>query len=111
MMVKDVMAPMPSSDTGVQLRSWHAGQNSFGGIASSPHLPQRMPVKRPALASSKKCFSVITRSATAEEAHEDGGGIAAEARPALLGRGASPARLEESQAFGRDDLGDREAVV
>src|SRR5215831_7303421 len=47
-------------------------------MASSPHLPQRIPVSRPARASSKKCFSVSTRSVTAEEAHEDGGGIAAE---------------------------------
>src|SRR5215813_10015805 len=47
-------------------------------MASSPHLPQRIPVSRPARASSKKCFSVSTCSVTAKEAHEDGGGIASE---------------------------------
>src|SRR5262245_25371608 len=47
-------------------------------MANSPHLPQRMPVSRPARASSKKCFSVSTCSVTAEEAHEDGGRVAAE---------------------------------
>src|SRR5215470_1795936 len=47
-------------------------------MASSPHLPQRIPVSRPARASSKKCFKVSTCSVTAEEAHDDGGRIAAE---------------------------------
>src|SRR5262245_62652995 len=47
-------------------------------MASSPHLPQRMPVSRPARASSKKCFSVSTCSVTAEEAHENGGRVASE---------------------------------
>src|SRR2546430_13499092 len=78
MTVKDVMLPTPASGTGVQSRSWQAGQNSFGGMASSPHLPHRIPVRRPARASSKKCFSGSTRSATAKEAHQHGGGIAAQ---------------------------------
>src|SRR6266511_1372753 len=165
MTVNDVMLPTPARGTAVQSRSWHVGQNSFGGMASSPHLPHRIPVRRPARASSKKCFNVSTRSATAKEAHEYGGGVATkgvrqarsraldlararfaaklggdlsdlrgargadgvalgletarrvdgdlapEARPALLGRRAARARLEEAQTLGGDDLGDREAVV
>src|SRR5712664_1765751 len=47
-------------------------------MESSLHLPQRMPVSRPARASSKKCFRVSTFSVTAEEAHEHGGGVAPE---------------------------------
>src|SRR6266536_1114060 len=78
MTVKDVMRPTPASGSGVQSRSWQQGQNSFGGMASSPHLPHRIPVRRPARASSKKCLSVSTRSATAKEAHEHGGGVAAQ---------------------------------
>src|SRR3990167_9249703 len=78
MMVKEEMVPSPLSGTGAHARCWQAGQNSFGGIASSPHLPQRMPVRRPARASSKKLFSVITRSVTAEQADQDGGGVAAQ---------------------------------
>src|SRR2546426_2893046 len=39
------------------------------------------------------------------------GDLAAEARPALLGREPARARLEEAQPLGGDDLGDREAVV
>src|SRR3990172_6961663 len=85
---KDVMVPPPASGTGAQSRSWQAGQNSFGGMASSPHLPHRMPVRRPARTSSKKCFSVSTWSATAEETHEHGGRVAAQgvrqARPRAL---------------------------
>src|SRR5262249_12518274 len=76
--VKEGTAPLPASGTGVHSRSCQVGQTSLGGMARSPHLPQRMPVSRPARASSKKCFSVSTCSVTAEEAHEDGGRIAAE---------------------------------
>src|SRR5215470_7340948 len=47
-------------------------------MASSPHLPQRMPVSRPARASSKKCFSVSTFSVTAEETPEHRGRVAPE---------------------------------
>src|SRR5262247_4154623 len=47
-------------------------------MASSPHLPQRMPVSRPARASSKKCFSVSTFSGTAGETHENSGRVASE---------------------------------
>src|SRR5213593_1923270 len=47
-------------------------------MASSPHLPQRTPVSSPSRARWKKCCSVIVGSVTAEQAHEDGGGVAAE---------------------------------
>src|SRR2546426_8108598 len=39
------------------------------------------------------------------------GDRAAEARHALLGRQSAGAGLEEAESLGRDDLGDREAVV
>src|SRR5262249_45398820 len=51
---------------------------SLGGIARTPHPPQRMPVSRPARASSKKCLRLTTPSVTTEETHEHGGGVAAE---------------------------------
>src|SRR5919197_1361342 len=47
-------------------------------MASPPHFPQRTPVSWPARARWKKLSSVITGSVTAEEAHEHGGGVAAE---------------------------------
>src|SRR5438445_12219893 len=78
MTVKEVMAPPPAKGMGAQSRSWHAGQNSLGGMARSPHRRHRIAVSRPARASSKKCLSVTTRSATAEKADEDRGGVAAE---------------------------------
>src|SRR5215470_8611623 len=78
MTVKEGTAPLPASGTAVNRYSSQVGQNSLGGMASSPHLPQRIPVSRPARASSKKCFRVNTCSVTAEEAHDDGGRIAAE---------------------------------
>src|SRR3989475_12691422 len=72
------MVPSPPSGTGCQARSWQAGQNCLGGMASSPHLPQRTPVSSPSRARWKNCCSVMTGSVTAEQAHEDGGGVAAE---------------------------------
>src|SRR6266568_932011 len=78
MTVKEVMAPPPAKGMGAQSRSWHAGQNSLGGMARSPHRRHRIAVSRPARASSKKCLSVTTRSATAEKADEDRGVVAAE---------------------------------
>src|SRR5512145_2487047 len=53
-------------------------QNSLGGMASSPQRPQRMPVSVPSRARSKKLLRVITGSATAEQADQDGRGVAAE---------------------------------
>src|SRR5262245_37605183 len=72
------MVPSPASGTGSHARCWQAGQNSLGGMASSPHLAQRKAVSVPSRARSKKCFSVTTGSLTAEEAHEHGGQVAAE---------------------------------
>src|SRR5581483_7211633 len=72
------MVPSPESWTGSQARSWHAGQNSRGGSASSPHRAQRIPVRRPSRARSKNPLSVITGSVTAEQAHQDGRGVAAQ---------------------------------
>src|SRR5690348_17255539 len=74
-------------------------------MASSPHLPQRMPVSRPARASSKKCFSVSTCSVTTEEAHEDGGRIASEG-VGESGAGALDLALPRLPAELGDDLGD-----
>src|SRR5215469_11060117 len=76
--VNEVILPVPLNGTGSQPRCWHVGQNSRGGTASAPQPVQRMPVRRPARASSKKLFSVITRSVTSEKAHEDGGGVSAQ---------------------------------
>src|SRR3989442_9345856 len=47
-------------------------------MASSPHPPQRTPVSPPSGARRKNCCNVMTGSVTAEQAHEDGGGVAAE---------------------------------
>src|SRR2546426_9857821 len=47
-------------------------------MASSPHLPQRTPVSSPSRARWKKRCSVMTGSVTSEQAHEHGGGVAAE---------------------------------
>src|SRR5437870_11834760 len=47
-------------------------------MASSPHLPQRTPVSSPSRARWKNWCNVMTGSVTAEQAHEDGGGVAAE---------------------------------
>src|SRR5512147_873327 len=105
MTVKDEMLPAPASGTGAQFRSWQVGQNSFGGMASSPHLPHRMPVRRPARTSSKKCFSVSTWSATAEEAHDDGGGVAAQRVGQACPRPLDLARAGLAPELG-DDLGD-----
>src|ERR1700730_2503188 len=105
MTVKDVMRPTPASGSGVQSRSWQVGQNSFGGMASSLHLPHRIPVRRPARASSKKCFNVSTRSTTAKETHEYGGGVAAQGvRPPRSGALAL-ARARFAPKLG-GDLGD-----
>src|SRR5580765_7158835 len=163
--VKDTTLPVPCSGTSSHRRSWQFGQSSFGGMASSPQPAQRIAESRPSRASSKKPFSVITRSVTAKQAHQHRGGVAAEgvhearrgavdlsrarlaaelrddladlrragradrvalgleaaggvdgnlaaeARPALFRRQAAGARLEEAEALGGDDLGDREAVV
>src|SRR3989454_3053495 len=78
MTVKLAIVPSPDSGTGSQRRAPHAGHSSFGGTASAPHAPQRMPVSVPSRACSKKRPSVTVESVTAEEAHEDGGGVAAE---------------------------------
>ena len=69
--------PVPLKGTDSHCRCWQVGQNSFGGSASPPHCVQRMPVRRPARAASKKLFSVTTRSVTAQQADEYGGGVPA----------------------------------
>src|SRR5213593_5239523 len=159
------MVPSPESGSGFQSRWPQASQNSFGGISRLPQRPHLMAVSRPAPAVSKNVLSVIAVSVTAEQAHENGGGVAPErvgeadlgaidlaraglaaelgddfddlsraggadrmslglqatrrvhgdlapeARPAFLGRDPAGSRLEQSEAFRRDDLGDGEAVV
>src|SRR5438874_9893994 len=72
------MVPSPESGTASQRRAPHSGHSAFGGTASVPQPPQRIPVSSPARARSKKRPSVIPDSVTAEEAHEDGRGVAAE---------------------------------
>src|ERR1700730_18419665 len=74
-------------------------------MASSPHLPQRMPVSRPSRASSKKCFSVSTRSVTAEEAHEHGGRIPSEGMRQARASALDLTRPRLTTKLG-DDLGD-----
>src|SRR5215831_1410704 len=76
-------------------------------MASSPHRAQRMPVSRPARASSKKCFSVITRSVTAKEADEDGGRVPAEGVSEADGRAVDLTRSRLPAKLGHDlaDLG------
>src|SRR5439155_24581283 len=63
--VKLSIVPSPESGTGAHARLPQAGQNSFGGIAISPHAVQRMPVSWPSRARSKKFLRVITGSFTA----------------------------------------------
>src|SRR5207245_8870831 len=79
------MVPSPESGTGSQRRAPHSGQSSLGGTARAPQPPQRIPVSAPSRACAKKRPSVTPEvslpcedSLTAEEAHEDGGGVAAE---------------------------------
>src|SRR5687767_14228182 len=72
------MVPSPASGTDSQARLPQDAQNSFGGMASSPHWVQRIPVSRPARTSAKKSFRLTTSSVTAKQAHEHGGGIAAQ---------------------------------
>src|SRR5258706_12925382 len=99
------MVPSPLSGTVSHARLPHAAQSSLGGMVSSPHSRQRMPVSRPARTSAKKRCSVTTSSVTAEQAHEHGGGVAAkgvsEPGPGALDlpRPRFPAQLG-------DDLGD-----
>src|SRR5512132_969853 len=133
-------------------------------MASMPQPLHLMPVSVPCRARSKKFWRVTPGSVTAEQAHEDGRGVAAQgvgeagpgtfhlappgfttqlrddlgdlrgtrgtdrvalgleparrvhrhlaaqARLALLRRDAARAGLEQPEALGGDDLGDREAV-
>src|SRR6185436_20246498 len=99
------MAPVPASGTGCQSRCPQPAQNSFGGMASSPQQPHRIPVSRPARASSKKLFRLITRSVTAEQTHDDRRGVAAE-RMGQAGAGAVHLASVRLTAKLRDDLGD-----
>src|SRR5262245_9444950 len=78
MMVYEAIVPSPASGTGSQARWPHESQNSLGGIASLPHAPHLMAVNAPSRTRSKKSLSVITGSITAEQAHQHGGGVAAQ---------------------------------
>src|SRR5215470_4921996 len=78
MTVNETTLPLPLRATSSQRRSWQLGQSSFGGMASWPQPSQRIAESRPSRASSKKLFSVITRSVTAKEAHQHRGSVAAE---------------------------------
>src|SRR5262249_44500791 len=71
--VNEITFPAPLRGTVSHWRRWQVGQNSLGGTASAPHPPHLRAVRRPARASSKKVFSVIPRSVTAEQAHQPGG--------------------------------------
>src|SRR5688572_30909114 len=76
-------------------------------MASSPQRRQRMPVSRPSRASSKKIFRLITRSVTAEQAHDDRRGVAPE-RMGQAGAGAvhlTPVRLTAELGDDLRDLG------
>src|SRR5262245_6587516 len=72
------MVPSPDSGVGLQSRWPQASQNSLGGISRLPQRPHLIAVRRPSRAVSKKLLSVTGASLTAEHAHEDGGGVAAE---------------------------------
>src|SRR5258705_11349245 len=99
------MVPSPASVTDVHARWWQAGQNSLGGIASAPHLPQRTAVSVPSRACSKKFLRVITVLLTAEQADEDGGEVAAE-RVGEADAGALDLARAGLAAELRGDLGD-----
>src|SRR5262245_26392303 len=103
--VNETTLPVPASGTSSHRRSRQLGQSSFGGIASSPQLPQRIAVSRPARASSKKPLSVITRSVTAEQTHEDRRRIAAQ-RVHQTGGGAVDLSWARLAAELRHDLAD-----
>src|SRR2546426_11245138 len=106
MTVKLVIVPSPPSCTGCHARSWQSGQNSFGGMASPPHFPQRTPVSWPSRARWKKVWSVSTGSVTTEEAHEHAGGVAAEGVGEADPRLVHLARTGFAAELG-DDLGGR----
>src|SRR5256712_9305437 len=99
------MVPSPPSGTGCQARSWQAGQNCRGGMASSPHFPQRTPVSWPSRARWKKRCSVFVGSVTTEQAHEHGGVVAAEGVGEADGRVAYLTRARLAAELG-DDLRD-----
>src|SRR5687768_15192225 len=105
MTVKDAMAPSPERATGDHARCPHSGHSSFGGIASAPQPPHLIPVSVPPRARSKKVWTVTGDSVTTEQAHEHGGGVAAErvcqARPGAVHL--APAGLAAQL---RDDLAD-----
>src|SRR4029453_9277804 len=99
------MVPSPASGTDSQPRLPQEGQNSLGGIASSPHCVQRMAVSRPARTSAKKSFRLTTSSVTAKQAHEDGGGVAAQRVGEAGARAVDLARSRLAAKLGHD-LGD-----
>src|ERR671918_1326902 len=72
------MLPSPESGAGSQARWPQAAQYSCGGMASTPHFAQRIPVSVPWRTRSKKPFSVVTASVTTEQADQHGGGVASE---------------------------------
>src|SRR5215472_11278573 len=100
--VKEVTVPVPCSGTSSHCRSWQRGQSSLGGIARSPQLRQRIAESRPARASSKNPLSVITRSVTAEQAHEHRGGVAAQRVHQTGGRALDLARARFAAELGGD---------
>src|SRR5882762_1321402 len=99
------MVPSPESGTGSQRRAPHSAHSSFGGTASAPQAPQRIPVSAPSRACSKKRPSVTRDSLTAEEAHEDGGGVAAEGMGEAAPRALDLPRTRLAAQL-RDDLAD-----
>src|SRR5207247_2711628 len=99
------MVPSPDSGVGLQPRWPHASQNSLGGISRLPQRPHLMAVRRPSRAVSKKFLSVIAASLTAEHAHEDGGGVAAEGVGETDPRAIDLARARLTAKLG-DDLDD-----
>src|SRR2546426_6622921 len=106
------MVPSPESGTGSQRRARHSGQSSFGGTARAPQPPQRIRVSAPSRACAKRGPSVTQEvslpcedSLTAEEAQEEGGGVAAEGVGEAATRALDLPRTRLTAQL-RDDLAD-----
>src|SRR5262245_18769392 len=103
MIVNEAIVPAPDKVVVRQSRAPQAAQNSLGGLASSPHLPQRTPVSLPARTPSKNILSVIPASLTAEQAPQHGGGVAAQGMGEAHAGGVDLARRGLAAKLG-DDL-------
>src|SRR5262252_2539660 len=100
--VKLVTRPSPDRGTLSHALWWQVPQNSLGGTASVPQRAQRMPVRVPRRADSRNSPAVRVGSLTTEQAHENGGRVAAERVDQPGGRAANLARPGLATNLGND---------